>query len=601
MKSLVSVVLILLLHTVSIAQKSPAIVDSMKRQLARVTTYKDKVEILGILSMTLMNTSIPESDKYGALMSREAELSRSRELMVKAFYNNGLRYSYFGQNREFLQKAIDYFNRGLAMAKENKLEKDVATGYLYLSSVYTRVPDLDKSLGYATQAFSVVQLVKDDSLTAATHLAYGKVYQAKKERLLALRYLLNALSIAEEKKDHDLLHSCYVDLSSFYADIKEYDKAIDYTKLAIDELPHTDMDNSSYQNVVLLYNLGNLYVAKKNFDMSVYYFEESIRMADSIDYKPLKMPGYNGLLVQYITAKQPEKALEFFNNRADLKQFINNFGFGHAIDDAYGVIYTQLGKYDSADYYFQKAMPGFEAKSTPQSRLYFYAHYGDFFDKSGNPQQAIAYFSKAMDMANQMANLEWQQNVAKELDSLYAKTGDYKQSYYYNGLYAKYKDSLLKLGEQKDLLQMELADEQQRQERKKREAEIALRERHNIQYMGITIAIALVFLMLVLMGAFKVSETTIKVMGFFAFILLFEFIILIADGKIHHWTHGEPLPILGIKIILIAILLPLHHWLEHKVVSYLASRRLILPKTKSFWNNLKIKKSRTSSVLHDES
>ena len=191
---------------------------------------------------------------------------------------------------------------------------------------------------------------------------------------------------------------------------------------------------------------------------------------------------------------------------------------------------------------------------------------------------------KAMALADETKDLEWQQDIAKKLDTVYATLGDFKQSRLYSSLYHSYKDSLQKLGEEKDLLQMELADEEQRQKRIEREEAEALRERHNIQYLGITIAIAVVFLLLVLMGTFRVSETTIKIMGFFAFILLFEFIILIADNKIHHWTHGEPLPILGIKIVLIAILLPLHHWLEHKVVHYLASRRLFVPTRKSIWH-----------------
>jgi hypothetical protein len=146
---------------------------------------------------------------------------------------------------------------------------------------------------------------------------------------------------------------------------------------------------------------------------------------------------------------------------------------------------------------------------------------------------------------------------------------------------------------------MELDNEHQRQARIEKEKAEKLRERHNIQYLGITIGIAVVFLLLVLMGAFKVSEATIKIMGFFAFILLFEFIILLADNKIHHWTHGEPLPILGIKIILIAMLLPLHHWLEHKVVSYLASRRLIIPDRKSIWKNITTRKKQVKQEQVD--
>jgi len=47
--------------------------------------------------------------------------------------------------------------------------------------------------------------------------------------------------------------------------------------------------------------------------------------------------------------------------------------------------------------------------------------------------------------------------------------------------------------------------------------------RHNIQYMAIIIAIATIFILLVMAGVFSVSKTTIHVLGFFAFIFLVRF------------------------------------------------------------------------------
>jgi len=577
------------------AQQNLVLIDSLKKDLSKAKTPEDKIYYMGLLAQILMNTNIPEADKYGVLITQEAEVSRNRKLMVKALMINGMRYSFFPANKNFLQKSLDYYNKALDLARQNKMEKEIAEAYLALSSVYTSIPDLNKSLNYTTQAFSISNALKDDSLQVANYYSYGYVYQLKKERILALRNYLMALRIAEEMNNdktqkHVLLRSCYVMLSQFYSDIKSYDKAIDYTKLAIDELPLTHLPNKEYLSVTDLYTLGRLYMNKKDFDMSVFYFDKSIKAADSLKYYPLKMPGYTGMLNQYLRGDQPQKALEFLNTRQDLKQFLSNFGASHIVDHAYGTIYTGLGRYDSAQYYYEKATPAFEATSTPSSRLGFYAEYGLFYKASGNMPKAIEYLSKAMSLADQTGELDWQRRIAKELDSVHAKAGDYKQSYFYSSLYHQYKDSLQKLSEEKDILQMELDDEQQRAARRERERQEELKRKHNIQYMGITIAIVTVFLLLVLMGIFQVSVSTIKIIGFFAFIFFFEFIILIADTQIHHWTHGEPLPILGIKVLLIAVLLPLHHWLEHKVINYLTSKRLIMPVRAGFWKNILAKR-----------
>jgi hypothetical protein len=78
-----------------------------------------------------------------------------------------------------------------------------------------------------------------------------------------------------------------------------------------------------------------------------------------------------------------------------------------------------------------------------------------------------------------------------------------------------------------------------------------------------------------MIGMFRVSAFTIRLMGFFSLIFLFEFIILILDKWIHHLTHGEPWKIWLIKIGIISILLPVHHFVEHKLIRYLMSHHLI--------------------------
>ena len=197
--------------------------------------------------------------------------------------------------------------------------------------------------------------------------------------------------------------------------------------------------------------------------------------------------------------------------------------------------------------------------------------------------KAIEYFIKTKQLADTVQSLDWMQQASEQLDSVYVKTGNFQQSYYYNGLYHQYKDSLEKLGKEKDMLQVEVADVQQREARLEKERQERVIRNHNIQYMAITIGIAAVFVFLVLLGAFRVSVSTIRVLGFFAFIMLFEFIVLIADSWIHGLTQGEPWKVLAIKIILIAMLLPLHHWAEQKLVSYLTSHKMVMPSGKNWW------------------
>ena len=86
--------------------------------------------------------------------------------------------------------------------------------------------------------------------------------------------------------------------------------------------------------------------------------------------------------------------------------------------------------------------------------------------------------------------------------------------------------------------------------------------------MGITAVIATVFIILVLLGVFKMSPAIIRGLGLLTF-FLFEFIVLLLDDQIQEITHGEPWKVLAVKIFIISMLLPLHHWLEKKMLHYL--------------------------------
>jgi hypothetical protein len=95
-----------LVFITTIANAQTAVIDSFKRQLAKAETNGQKIEALGLLSRTLMNTNLPEADKYGRQMIEVAEASRDRKLMVKALLTNGERYSYLAGRKDNIDKAI---------------------------------------------------------------------------------------------------------------------------------------------------------------------------------------------------------------------------------------------------------------------------------------------------------------------------------------------------------------------------------------------------------------------------------------------------------------------------------------------------------------
>ena len=578
----VCLLLLFVIAFVSTHAQDPAAIDSIKAALQKASTPAGKVFWYDNLARTLMNVNPPAADSIGQQLILYAEESRDRSLMVKAYMSNGLRCSYFRGQRNFTQRSIEYYEKALSIARENKMEKEIGAAQLQLAEINLTIPDKDKSLKYVAEAFSRIAALKDDSLLVESNNIYGKVYLARNEKILALRHYFTALRIAEEitgvnadkkRLKSELMRNSYNNLSQFYAGIEDFDKAIDNATKAYHMLDGIADKRVPYQRIIDINTIGNLFAAKKNYDIAISYFERSIAMADSLKFATLKMPGYLSLLNQYLRMDQPQKAMDYLNSSSgeNLKQYLTTLGMSGLIDQAYGYVFGELNQFDSARYYFAKALPYFEKNVTENNKLGIYLHLGKLFKKTGETSKAIANFLKAKEIGDKNGLLEIVMMTSKQLDSLYEKSGDLRTASLYKGMYYKYKDSSDKLSMEKDLTQEEATAELQRQERIQREQEEIKRRKNNIQYMAIIIGIVFLFVSLAVLGMFKVSAGLIKAIGFFVFLMLFEFIFLVFKKNIYSITHGEPWKDLAFMIALAALLVPLHHWLEHKVLHYLTS------------------------------
>lgn len=553
------------------AQDNP-LTDSLKQNLERSSTVQEKVLWLGFLSEFYINVNKTLSDEYADQQLQLAEASRDRKLIVQTLLFNAQRHYNVSARQDYINKGKEYSQKALDLAKSNQLDEYEAWSYAALAKGFRLNGENEKALNYNNLALSIANALDNDSLKILCSNSIATTYLSKNEKMLAFRHYLQALELAEIRGSYYLLEICYENMGRFYAGLKEYEKAKDYGyKIIALTLRHNKkLDRLSTYNY-----LGRLYSTNKQYDIAKKFFDNALALADTLKFELIKINTYGSILDMYVASNEEYKALGYVKSKPELKAFFTQAGFGYFIDYSFGMAYMQAGKVDSGYYYLKKAEAGFEQNANRYNRYWFYNKVARLYNQKKDLKVALAYYLKAKAISIETADLESQRDVAQHLDSLYQKLGDFKSAYTYNRQYQLYKDSLEKLSTEKDLMLMEVENENKRKEREAVQAEEEKRSRHNIQYMGITVAIAGIFIVLVMLGIFSVSQTTIRILGFFAFIFLFEFIILIADNQIHHWTHGEPWKVLAIKIGLISILLPLHHYLEEKVIHYLTSRKLL--------------------------
>ena len=94
----------------------------------------------------------------------------------------------------------------------------------------------------------------------------------------------------------------------------------------------------------------------------------------------------------------------------------------------------------------------------------------------------------------------------------------------------------------------------------------------NLQYSVILIAILVLFGGVLSLGFVKVSPRMAEGIIFFFFLILFEFLLVLADPTIERWSCGAPGIILLFNAGIAALIFPAHAFFESKMIGRLVKK-----------------------------
>jgi serine phosphatase RsbU (regulator of sigma subunit) len=147
----------------------------------------------------------------------------------------------------------------------------------------------------------------------------GSVYRQLGKKPIELDYKLNALAVLEELQDPQLLLAAYAKVGSFFTDIQNFEKGLEYYSKAIPILDTVKFNIGAayYLNLGFCYN--NLGAPEK----ALPYLKKSLAI-DIEDNDELSMASsYNNMGDTYKNLGNIAKALECFNNALTISTKIN--------------------------------------------------------------------------------------------------------------------------------------------------------------------------------------------------------------------------------------------------------------------------------------
>jgi hypothetical protein len=211
------------------------------------------------------------------------------------------------------------------------------------------------------------------------------------------------------------------------------------------------------------------------------------------------------------------------------------------------------------------------------------------FRDAGNIDSSIVNAEFALSAAQVMGHKESLFESGKLLSELY-QDRDQSKAFRYLSIAMQAKDSAFSKEKQMQIANMTYAAEERQRDNTARMLKADTERKANLQYAGIgVVLLAILILFFVYSHSIIANQKLISFFGVIALLMVFEFLNLLLHPWLGAITHHSPVLMLLAMALVAALLIPLHHklehWIKHRLVE--KSRKIKLTAAKKIISELK--------------
>lgn len=343
----------------------------------------------------------------------------------------------------------------------------------------------------------------------------------------ALEYNFKSLKYFEEKNIKTEVSTISTNIGMMYFDQGHHEEALSFFNKSLAIWQELKIDENEAR---LLTNIGGVYKNQKKYDLAKEYYNKSYAIR-------LKLNDNKGLVYTY-------------GHFASLAQLQNQL--------------------DSALYYHQKALELSEEISYKLGILFSKNNLAGVYNDLKDYKKGEKFATESMLLAKEMGFPGRIKSAADNLYRAYKGVNKHKEALEMYELYVQMNDSLKNDETQKATIRQqtkyefekaELVKEQQLKE-EIRNQKLATERRNNLQYSIILVAILFVFGGVLALGKVNISPKFAEGLIFFAFLIFFEFLLVLTDPYVDTLTNAEPMYKLLVNALLAGLIFPLHAFFE---------------------------------------
>jgi tetratricopeptide (TPR) repeat protein len=242
------------------------------------------------------------------------------------------------------QTALKYYKEALSLAQETKSKQNEGNIYHSMGLLYRTQRNSAEALNSYQKALKIREELADTQAQAETYVSMAYIYRGMEDYQKQLEMQQKALAMFSEDNLAGKM-SGFMGIGITYSDLKNYPKAVENYKKA-QEFAVKIGDKKNISNI--LTNLANAYNNLGDTSKALASWNEAYKIKLEIDDKQGLAITLTNIGKYYVKYKQPHKGIEYLKKSFDLAQKIGLKATLRSSSETLADAYIQLKDYEQA-------------------------------------------------------------------------------------------------------------------------------------------------------------------------------------------------------------------------------------------------------------
>ena len=359
-------------------------------------------------------------------------------------------------------------------------------------------------------------------------------------------------------------------LANTFVKIGNYTRALE---LNLEKLQLEEKRSNPRNMASVLMNIGVVYVLQEDYRNALGYYSK----ADSIiqQYKIEDLQYYTALNIgdAYNRLNISDSAFGYFSRSLELAKELDDIDLIGTSMTGLGHSYLKMGNHEQSLFNYKTAIRYLTEANDDEILCEAMLGLANLYEKTKKYDSAAWYAGYSMTIAKADGFLSKELEAAEFLTEHYRKINSIDSAFTYVSYVRDLNDSVNSKSKIREM-QVISSNEQFRQLELEENRRIAQAERmQQLQMLLIAIFIPGFFLLTLFLSRINVSVKLIRLLGILSLLFLFEYLTLLLHPTVARLTHHTPVYEIIIFVGIAAILIPLHHKLEHWFIHKLLHHR----------------------------